>query len=176
MKKLSLLLIIALLVFAPAAYARQTSPSSEVVKNQCKQAQTYLENTLRPNDLRGRVNRLQVYEYLYLHLNAVATRLENNNQASAKQFRAGVTDYRQTIDDFTKHYETYDSSRDQLASVENCQKNVSDFQKALADMRKKRTVVAKDIIKLRVVMSEGISPQLLTLQETLQTAGRVKND
>lgn len=175
-KKLALFLLIGLIVTAPAGYARQNLPASEVVKLQCKQAQTYLENTLRPNDLRGRVNRLQVYEYLYLHLNAIATRLQNNNQSGAQQLGNAVAEYRRAIDAFVKDYETYDNSRDQLASLEDCQKNISDFQKALSDMRENRAVVAKDVIKLRVAMNSGISPQLLALQETLQTAGGIKND
>lgn len=166
-------------VFSTTVLAIPKTPSDSIIEERCKQAQTYLQNTLRLNDLRGRVNRLQVYEYLYLQFEALSTRLENNNQPQAASFKKQTEAYRETVDSFIKNYENYDHDRDELAQLKDCQKNPVAFKKALVQMRVKRELVAKDIAKLQEHLTSEFPSQLTTLQESLlslQSPEEQKND
>jgi len=148
MKKV-LLALIGILVFATGSglvaqnYERQRLELNSTA--QCEKAQIYIENTLRKNDLRGRVNRLQIYEYVYRNIDAFTARLENNEQASAKTMRQHANNLRTEIDEFVKNYETYDELRDSIVAVKSCEENAKEFDTAVLRAQKARAKLHQNI-------------------------------
>ena len=144
--------------------ARQTVAS-------CQRAQNYLKNIQKPRDLRGRVDRLQAYRYIYQRLNVFVNRLEKNDQYKARELRASLDTFNEQITVFKDNYEVYDKARDEVSQIENCQKNNQQFTAALGSARQKRQLVHEDVLKLDMTLSPQVSTQLDQLYQHFLVGG-----
>lgn len=118
----------------------------------CSNAQSYINNTLRENDLRSRVDRLQLYEFMYSNLKVLSDRLTANKQPQATQMKQIVTKLRTKINDFKVNYETYDSARDKVGKLGKCNSNIANFESLLSVAQSKRRIVAKDVTTLHTFL------------------------
>jgi hypothetical protein len=90
------------------------APTRESIAQRCTYAQRYLNETLKPRDLKARVDRLQAYRYIYQRLDVFAARLERNNQQGAAEFRQSLDQFAKKTEAFKKNYEQYDSTSEIL--------------------------------------------------------------
>lgn len=177
-KKLTLLFI-AVLIVAPSTpmFAQELStsggaPTRESIAQRCTYAQRYLNETLKPRDLKARVDRLQAYRYIYQRLDVFAARLERNNQQGAAEFRQSLDQFAKKTEAFKKNYEQYDSTRDLAAKYENCQKRPDEFQEYVNATRIAREKVAKDVADIHTLLDVSVMSQLADLHNILlQTGG-----
>jgi hypothetical protein len=175
MKRLIVLAIImaAGIFCAPTLFA-QDIPSDEAAQQtvvSCQRAQNYLKNIQKPRDLRGRVDRLQAYRYIYQRLNVFVIRLEKNDQYNARELRESLDTFNEQITVFKDDYELYDRARDDVSHIENCQKNNQQFTAALSSARQKRQLVHEDVLKLDMTLSPQVSTQLDQLYQHLLVGG-----
>lgn len=160
-------LITSAIVLAPKANA---VPSNEIISQRCAIAQGYASGELKQNDLRTRVNRLQIYEYIHQRLDILAKRLEYNQQDGAKQFRTALDDYLQKIELFKQRYEEYDAAREVFSGLPDCKENPTEFAKALSDMRQKRATLEKVTASINRFFNQEVTNQLVRMQEDFKTA------
>ncbi|MCB9822926.1 hypothetical protein H6800_01470 [Candidatus Nomurabacteria bacterium] len=139
--------------------------SSEI--SGCKIAQQNLGASIRSNDLRTRVNRMQAYQYMYQKLDIFVQRLENNGQPGAKDLRAKTDELGTQITKFRDDYEAYDKDRDKVTKIENCTKNSIAFDRALQNARNSRAVVHEDVVNLDEMLSGPIQNSIRNLYTEL---------
>jgi hypothetical protein len=173
----NILLIIAF-VFIPASavLAQESSVPSgavtaEVVSQQCLFSQDYLKSTLKPRDLRARVDRLQAYRYIYQRLDIYVSRLERNNQPGAKELRASLNDLHTKTEEFKNAYETYDATRELSSKYQGCNKSPDQFLKSIDSTRMARQNVNAKVVELKNLLDLNIKHQLEVLyQQQLETS------
>lgn len=178
-KKLTSLLLTILFSVAPATpvFAQELgatggAPSRDSIAQRCTFAQRYLNETLKPRDLKARVDRLQAYRYIYQRLDVFAARLERNNQQGAVEFRQSLDQLHKSTEAFKKDYEQYDATRDIAAKYENCQKQPDEFQEYINATRIAREKVSKDVADIHSLLDVSIMNQLAELHNVfLQTGG-----
>jgi hypothetical protein len=168
-KLLFIIAVFGLFFSAPNLIAQSSynAVSNAGVKENCKNAQIYINKTVRKNDLRTRVDRLQLYEYISQHLDSLTQRLENNNQPRAKQMRGMINGYRKKIDAFKINYEKYDYARDRLTNLVDCQTETTKFIELLEETRIARSKVAASVVVLKKYVVTETSDQLDVLQKEL---------
>lgn len=139
------------------------------LEQRCRGVQGFLQNVQRGNDLRARVDRLQVYQYSNQRLDLFVTRLEKNGQPRAEQFRKELDSLEDSTDAFKRHYEAYDEARDAVSGLGDCSKKLPQFQQLLLTARDKRAVVYKDVVQIQNTHS-GLLQQLTELKTELETS------
>lgn len=146
--------------------------AQSVDRNQCELAQNYLRNIQKPRDLRGRVDRLQAYQYIYQRMDNFVSRLERNKQPEAENLRANLQRFSQAIEQFKGDYESYDTAREAVVKISDCQSEKEVFDQRLAEAREKRVVVKSDIELIQSILNPNITSQLESLyQQLLATTG-----
>jgi hypothetical protein len=158
---MALLTLLGVSTFALSNKPAKAQSSSE----SCYSAQSFIKNTVRKNDLRSRVDRLQVYEYMYDNLNSISIRLAINKQPGSQQMAKLIKELRVKIDKFISDYEKYDQSRDTLTNLSDCSKNTKEFEALLSRTRNDRARVALDVKKVE----SSFSGPALTRLEDLKT-------
>lgn len=175
LRLLSLLLLASALVVAPTIVRAQTATIDQQTPGErCGLAQSYLKNVQRPRDLRARVDRLQAYRYIYQRVEVFVIRLEKNSQPSAKELRAQLDELQRATDSFKNDYEQYDQSREELANMKDCQKEINQFQAKLQVTRAQRQKVYEDVARVQDILSPEITTQLQTLHETFQATEKTR--
>lgn len=170
-KMLVLVFVAVLLSTGPPLVPKvKAAPSNEVIAQRCVLAQAYASSELKQNDLRARVNRLQIYEYIHQRLDILAKRLEYNQQAGAKQYRNTLDEYLKKIEVFKQNYEDYDSAREAFSGLPDCKKNPDQFKKALTDLRKKRTTIEKTTAAISEFLEQEVTTQLMKIQANVAPA------
>ena len=111
--------------------------SQNISASQCEVAVNYLSKELKSADLRARVDRLAVYEYVYQYLELLTKRLNYNKQPDYEVLKKTLVMYREDIDYFVNSYEKYDESRQELANMD-CQKDLPRFTVQLSKLRSDR--------------------------------------
>lgn len=169
MKRTSIIMVIILTGFlvTPKLFAQDSGneEASRQAVASCRRAQQYINNIQKPRDLRGRVDRLQAYRYIYQRLDGFVIRLERNNQFQAKEMRTSLDSLYKQINVFKDDYETYDEARDKVATFNDCQKNNQQFTDALQLARQKRQIVHDDITSLDATLTPKIKTQLDNLHQ-----------
>lgn len=169
MKRLAIISIViaAGLFGVPNLFAQENSvdDSAQQAVASCQRAQQYIENIQKPRDLRGRVDRLQAYRYIYQRLDVFVIRLERNNQHNAKGLRSSLDALNDQITTFKDDYEKYDQARNAVVEVDSCQKNNTTFVEALQNARQKRDAVHADILALDATLSPEVKTQLDDLHQ-----------
>ena len=161
--------LFAVLLPAVATFAQEVSIEPILTEN-CKQAQSYLNITLKKRDLHARVDRLQAYRYIYQRLDSFVNRLEKNNQPGAQDLRTDLSVLNTKIENFKNDYETYDASRDLVANMTQCLSKKSEFEKNIIVMQANRAAVNTDVSSIRVLLEDTIKGRLDTLyQQYLET-------
>ena len=163
-----LTILFAFILFPTSAVVAQNSAAegittNEVVSQQCSQSQRYLKETLKPRDLRARVDRLQAYRYIYQRIDIYVERLEKNNQNGAKELRVSVNKLLEKIDEFKNTYETYDTTRELAANFQNCSKTPGQFIKSIDASRIERQKLANLITDINQILEKDINDQLQNL-------------
>ena len=174
MKKLLIFIAIFGLIFSTQKLFAQNSykqVDGTAIKESCINAQSYINQTVRKNDLRTRVDRLQLYEYNHQYLDLLTTRLENNSQPQAQQMRDLVDGYKSKIDGFKAKYEEYDSKRDKLAGIGDCQNNTAEFAELLQQARSARQKVATSVKDLKEYADSTSVKRLNKLQGEISISG-----
>lgn len=166
-KKLVPSLLVAMLL-AVAIFSMSANINAQA-NTTCFNAQSYINNTLRDNDLRSRVDRLQLYEFMYSNLKTLSDRLDTNKQPQAAQMNKLVNRLRNKIDDFKSNYEAYDSARDRVGKLKNCNSNQADFESLLLNAQNKRGVVAKDVTSLHEILAGDALDELSVVKATLDS-------
>lgn len=152
------------------AQAADSSASDEQIIQRCRQSQAYLNSTVRRQDLRSRVDRLQAYRYMQQRLDVYVARLEFNNQPEADNLRASTTTLTNAITSFKSSYEAYDSARDEVANLDDCEGNYTEFRARLNAARAQRQQVNADIATLDSILKDTITPQLQTAATEISAA------
>lgn len=157
MKKIQIIISI-ILVFTPiqivfAQNASTEMPEIETVAQRCELSQRYLKDTLKPRDLRTRVNRLQAYQYIYQRLDILVVRLEHNHQVGSVELRTQMNEFSKSIDQFKSQYETYDLSREVVSKYKNCRQNPDEFLKKVDLMRQSRQKLNSDIKEIQDILA-----------------------
>lgn len=161
-KKIIPSLLVAMLL-AVAVFSVSTNIHAQA-NTTCFNAQSYINNTLRDNDLRSRVDRLQLYEFMYTNLKTLSDRLSINNQPQASQMERLVSGLRTKIDAFKVDYESYDLARDKVGNLKKCNSNQTDFESLLLTAQNKRKRVAKDVAALHTILSGDTLDELTTVK------------
>ncbi len=160
------MLLLAVVILLPSA-THHTVEAQGANAYRCQDAQAFLENTVRKNDLATRVNRTQLYEFIYDNLETLTKRLQENEQAGAEPMSTALTQYQKKINTFKSDYERYDAARQAVIEMPNCSGDQQRFETLLKDARKKRTIVAKDIANLKAEISNELNDSLDSLYITL---------
>lgn len=161
-----LIILVVGIVFLGSSQLTLAASRAETAEH-CQKAQDYLQTTIKPRDIKGRVDRLQAYQYIYQELDGFARRLENNHQTGAKALRTELSTYDKLIERFKIDYEIYDQSRDATVRISNCQKNVDDFIIRLKATRDARAQLTDDITVLTKSINSGLLGQLKLIQKEL---------
>lgn len=172
MKKLLCTSLLAVLAFLPtgsavAQEASSSAASDQQIVDRCVLSQNYLSANLRRRDLRGRVDRLQAYRYMYQRLDVYVSRLEHNRQPEADNLRASADTFAQAIERFKRAYEQYDIARDGLTSLAGCAERPAEFRDSLATARQRRQTVHSEVIAIQALLSDTIRPQLQAVSRAL---------
>lgn len=174
-EKISIAAILVIVFLSGFTILSRSSAQANTAKaSNCTSTQLYLTSTLRDNDLRGRVERLQVYQVIYDEVDALAKRLEFNSQPTAKDMKATVQVYKQSVDQFKESYEIYDAAREKAAKLVDCENNIQQFETALSAMRASRAELAKAIQSTDEIIAEELSMQLDRTSSQLQIAEAVE--
>lgn len=159
LKKLSVVLLAVVSVFifnkTASAQSSELTPEKQVVVTQtCVSAQTVLQK-VQHNDAATRVNLGQVYETLGSRLmTPLNTRATSNGYNNSATFLIDTTKrYRQSLNDFKDHYESYDNSVS-AALKTKCKDKPSVFYGHIEEARRKRQDVASDITNLSNLIGE----------------------
>ncbi len=138
---------------------------STVVSQQCGLAQDYFDATLKPRDLRARVDRLQAYRYIFQRLDIYVGRLERNNQPGAAELRTHLNEFSKQTEAFKNSYETYDSTRELAATYKNCSSDPETFLKRVNAARVERQNVHTSVESLDILLNQTIKNQLELLHQ-----------
>ena len=157
---------------SPRVLAQDDSSDGTTPAQRCGLAQNYLKNIQKPRDLRARVDRLQAYQYIYQRLDVFVARLQHNNQPEAADLRASLDRLNKSTQQFKTDYESYDTAREAVVKVKDCQENFADFTAKLADAREKVATVGKDVDLIDSILSPNIKSQLGTLYQQLLISGK----
>ncbi len=175
-KNLSLLLAVIILgvgLFYLQVNAQdESTPTSQMVAQNCSSAQTYLKTILKPRDLRARVDRLQAYSYVYQRMDVFVSRLERNNQPQAVELRQTATNLQTSTKSFKDDYESYDQAREKLTNLSDCSKHASEFEQLLNDARNKRAQVSSDVASIKVLLNETFQTELQSLYQQLLSTNK----
>lgn len=175
MKRIIIVAAIILVGFiaTPRLFAQENNndDSAQQTIASCQRAQQYINNIQKPRDLRGRVDRLQAYRYIYQRLDGFVIRLEKNDQFQADLMRSSLDTLNDQISTFKDDYESYDTARDQVVTISDCQKNNQQFTSSLAVAREKRQIVHNDIIALDATLSPEFKTQLDDLYQHFLKGG-----
>lgn len=174
MKKLIASLVVVLIVLTGSGLVAQNYQRDGLELNStkpCEKAQIYVEKKLRDNDLKGRVNRLQIYEYIYTNADAFVARLENNNQPNARNMRMTLNQLRTKIDQFENRYEEYDQLRDAIQAVGNCDQNSKKFNQSVLEARVARIRLYSLIEEIDNIIYEKFSAGLNEIYDELLRTG-----
>lgn len=165
---LAVLLLCAVIAVVPAVRAQQTPAATESdLRRMCTQAQGYLQTTVRSRDIRTRVDRLQAYQYISKRLDTFIRRLERHEQPRAEEMRELTASLDRSIEDFKRHYEQYDVSRDRLAGLRNCQQQPAEFSKHLQRTRENLATVEKDTKTINDLLAKDLPRELRQLKQEL---------
>ncbi|MFO0971100.1 MAG: hypothetical protein U0520_01980 [Candidatus Saccharimonadales bacterium] len=173
--RIAVLVVISLGLLGVLHVARVSAQETEGeadVPNRCVLAQNYLKNIQKPRDLRGRVDRLQAYRYIYQRMTNFVVRLERNNQPKAADMRANIDRLASLIEQFKNSYEQYDTAREAVVKVKDCRENAETFISALNEARAARAKVAEDIELLQSVLSPNIKTDLENLHQQMLSSGQ----
>lgn len=171
MKIRYLLIVFSIFVISTSVVNAQESSSPggvvtpDVVSQQCSLSQSYLNRTLKPRDLKSRVDRLQAYRYIFQRLDIYVSRLERNNQSGAKELRANLDDLKNKTEQFKNLYETYDATRELSAKYQECEKSPEQFLKNIDATRVERQNVNAKIIEIQNLLDQTIKKQLENLYQ-----------
>lgn len=161
-------LFVTILIVSSVTAQRTSQPTqADLVKN-CNQAQNYLSGTLRLRDLRARVDRLQAYQYINQRVDGFVRRLERHDQPQATELRLTVTKLNSLINNFKSDYEMYDTAREQLASLRDCQDQPAVFARNLQTARGRLQTVEKDIQTIEDLLNKQVVKDLRTLETKLE--------
>lgn len=152
--------------FVLAQDAVTEMPSADVVSQRCEQSQRYLKDTLKPRDLRARVNRLQAYQYIYQRLDILVVRLEHNRQLGSAELRTQMNEFSKLIDQFKSQYETYDLSREVVSKYKNCRQNPDEFLNKVEIMRTSRQKLNSDINEIQDTLNVKFKVSLEKLRDS----------
>jgi hypothetical protein len=165
---LLLVLICSLFIwFAGSKVNAQDQPDDTAAR--CRISQNFIISTIRPRDLRARVNRLQAYRYIYGRLDTFVQRLENNDQQYAAELRTDLDNLNTQIDSFKDDYEVYDQARQDVINQKDCPNNFTVFQEKLEIARVNRQQVGADVSAIQSTMEAMKSKIELLRQELLAT-------
>lgn len=169
-----LLFMLPVLIFVPVAARAQTIVNQQTPAERCSLTQNYLKNIQKPRDLRARVDRLQAYRYIYQRLDVFVVRLEKNGQPLATELRTQLEEYSKKTEQFKNNYETYDSARENLATMKDCKNSIEKFQQQLQLVRQYRQKVHEDVLTIQDLLSPTLSGQLETLRSALQSTEKTR--
>ncbi len=148
-------------------------PTTEELRRNCLIAQQHLKLTLKQNDLKARVDRLQVYQYTLKRLDLFVARLDKHNQPYAQELRETATELRRSMDDFKSNYEVYDRAREHLSALSECQSNINEFKSRLNLAREKLALLQADVAKIDTILETDIEDKLEALLQELQADAEV---
>lgn len=148
-----------------------------LTSQQCTYSQEYLKTTLKPRDLRARVDRLQAYRYIYQRLDIFVGRLERNGQSGATDLRPLLNELSEKIDNFKNTYETYDGTREYIATYNNCKNDPGQFLKSVSTAREARQKVHATVDDIELHLEQSIKNQVnVVYQELLLAEERTGDD
>lgn len=166
-KPFFVVLLLVVLSFGAVFVANQKGVQAEESAYRCEAAQNFIKTTVRSNDLKTRVDRVQLYQFIHDNLEVIAKRLNENKQPGAEQMQTVVNSYQKKLDTFKTDYENYDGARQAVSDLQNCSKNQRQFDQLLKAARKKRTIVATDIKELQLEISDRTLDTLEQLETQL---------
>jgi TolA-binding protein len=137
----------------------------------CRISQSFITTTIRPRDLRARVNRLQAYRYIYSRLDTFVQRLEHNEQSYATELRVDLDQLSDKIERFKEDYEVYDQARQNVINQNECSKNFTTFQEKLEIARVNRQQVGTDVAEIESIL-ETIRGRVEQLRQELLATGQ----
>lgn len=161
------LAVTTLVIAGKTVNAQDVTATNDQPKDRCTLAQGYIKATLKPQDLRARVDRLQAYQYISGRLDEFVTRLERNHQPDSRELRATVNALNKAIIAFKSDYELYDLARDKVANLKDCKNHISQFQAALTVARDRRSKVNTDVSDIQNILSPTAEDQLTDLYNQL---------
>ncbi|MCA9313464.1 hypothetical protein KDA08_04080 [Candidatus Saccharibacteria bacterium] len=151
------------------------SDNLDLVSSRCKDSQRYLNNTLRPRDIRVRVNRLQAYRYISKRMEVFTGRLESNSQEGASKMRGHLSTLNNQIDDFKNNYEAYDLLRDQVAKMQGCDSSPKEFMAKINQTRQARNQLNSDVQAIHDTLDKSIISDLKLMHDQYLTYGASGN-
>jgi TolA-binding protein len=152
-----------------STYAQDQSGDDSAAR--CRISQSFITTTIRPRDLRARVNRLQAYRYIYSRLDTFVQRLEHNDQSYATELRADLNQLSDKIERFKEDYEVYDQARQNVINQNECSKNFTTFQEKLEIARVNRQQVGTDVAEIQSIL-ETIKGRVVQLRQELLATGQ----
>lgn len=167
-----IVVILGIVVTVPITVHAQTTVDQQTPAERCSLVQNYLKTIQKPRDLRARVDRLQAYRYIYQRLDVFVIRLEKNGQPQAAELRGLLEDYSKETEKFKDDYERYDSAREELANMKDCNNSIDTFLQKLQTTRQLRQKVYEDVLAIQKMLSPDISGQLEVLYDKLQSTER----
>lgn len=149
----------------------KTSAQSADISTQCKVAQANLSGPVKKQDLKTRVYRVQAYQYIYDRLDTFVQRLENNNQPEADTLREQANILKDQIKLFENDYESYNTARDNTASLKDCSKHPTQFSQKLTDMRAKRQQIDSEVSSIDGLLGTTVKSRIADLYTQLLATG-----
>ena len=175
--KLRILSIILVTIAISAIFVHNVShaqtDNNTVVQygSNCIIAQGELSGSVRTQDLKTRVYRVQGYQYIYKRLDIFTQRLENNKQPNATKLRDQTTQLKKDITTLTGDYEVYDSARESVSAFKDCTNKQTEFVKQLDDMRVKRQKVNDDVAMIDSLLGVSVRSNISDLYNQLLVTG-----
>lgn len=173
-RTISLYLILAsasVLLFRGTSYAQSDSKVEVGYGARCSIAQGQLGGTIKAQDLKTRVYRVQAYQYIHKRLDIFTQRLEHNDQPHAFDLRAQTNQLDASITALAADYESYDAAREAVASLKNCANNQQNFVSLLDTMRAKRQKVNDDISSIDGLLGISVRGNISDLYSKLLVTG-----
>lgn len=139
---------------AEDALTQKYAGSCEFIKNDFK---TYI----RPNDLKGRLEQVRIYEKIISDQQSIYDRLKANNQYR-DGMKLAVQNQKENLNNFKSKFESYDDVLKKILALD-CRSNAGLTFNLISSARTLRNESQQILDKQKVLTSEGV----MTLKEVV---------